>query len=685
MSSGDRGRDPATSPEEPHLPRFTAWLRPAVDGVASAKIGVHKKLLFGFLGGALLLVAMAALSLVVIERMDSRVTELNKAQQKADTAQQMLYLVTAQSHFRTMALLTHEPEWPPKIDDAKAKFIELEQKMLRQNPDEADFLATLQRLNQQYAEASVAVTAEYNRFDPSQPDTGENARHLERATALHLSEEHPASHKIEDPLKDELIPRAHDQMAQAQEDFDSDRTLLIWSVVGFSAVAVLLALLVGYVMSWSFILPVKKLQTALAGMTAGHVRQHVEVPNQDEFGSLTRDLNATSDRLATLMEGQRVLADKLVETNRSLEQASEAKSRFLASVSHELRTPMNAILGFTDALLAGVDGPLNPEQQASLQWVQQGGRDLLELINEILDLSRIEAGKLVLEPEAFDPQELVESVVAQHRSLAVQSGIQLTRRDADPPTEVVLDRQRVRQIIVNLVGNAIKFTGDGEVVVETGSSDDGSLRVTVTDSGPGIAAEQQERIFEEFAQAGSTSAGTGLGLAISRRLARAMGGDITVESEPGHGSTFHVSLPRDCRTAVPEPTSGEGRQVSRDEVLVMSVDDDPSVAPLLQKMLRGEGYRVAVPNSIESTVDDARRLRPRVILLDLLMPDPDGHAILQALKGDPATSQIPVVVVSVVDPAEIPEQADAHLRKPIRKGVLLEALDAHTPAPEVGT
>ena len=117
----------------------------------------------------------------------------------------------------------------------------------------------------------------------------------------------------------------------------------------------------------------------------------------------------------------------------------------------------------------------------------------------------------------------------------------------------------------------------------------------------------------------------------------------------------------------------------------MSVDDDPSVAPLLQKMLRGEGYRVAVPNSIESTVDDARRLRPRVILLDLLMPDPDGLAILQALKGDPATSQIPVVVVSVVDPAEIPEQADAHLRKPIRKDVLLEALDAHTPAPEVGT
>jgi signal transduction histidine kinase len=595
--------------DEPHLPRYTGWLRPAVDLVAGTKISVHKKLLSGFLGGALLLVAMAVLSLVVIERMDGRVTELNQAQQKADTAQQMLYLITAQSHYRTMALLTQDPEWPPKIDEAKAKFGVLWQEIMRENPDEASFLQEVKRRNQDYAEASRIVTAEYNLFDPTLPDVGENARHLERATELHLSEEHPASHRIEDPLKEELIPRANAEMQQAQDDFDSDRTLLIWSVIGFSAVAVLLALMVGYVLSWSFILPVKKLQTALAGMTAGNVRQHVQVSNQDELGSLTRDLNSTSDRLATLMEGQRVLADKLVETNRSLEQASEAKSRFLASVSHELRTPMNAILGFTDALLAGVDGPLNPEQKASLVWVQQGGRDLLELINEILDLSRIEAGKLVLEAEPFDPKELVEAVVAQHRSLAAQSGIRLTRRDTDPPDEVVLDRQRVRQILVNLIGNALKFTGQGEVTVETGTDAEGSLRVSVTDSGPGIDPEHHDLIFEEFAQAGS-SAGTGLGLAISRRLARAMGGDVVVESEPGHGSTFHVTLPVDCRPAGPEPSNGNSDPPHPDERVVMSVDDDPSMAPLLQKMLRGEGYRIAVPNSIESTVADARRLRP---------------------------------------------------------------------------
>ena len=179
------------------------------------------------------------------------------------------------------------------------------------------------------------------------------------------------------------------------------------------------------------------------------------------------DLNRTSERLTQLFEEQRALAARLEETNASLARASEAKSRFLASVSHELRTPMNAILGFTDALLGGVDGPLNPDQTASLGWVQRGGRDLLGLINEILDLSKIEAGRLTIDPQPFDPRELVESVVAQYRSLAAQKGIQFAWRDDGAPSEVVLDRQRVSQILVNLFGNALKFTLQGEVRVET--------------------------------------------------------------------------------------------------------------------------------------------------------------------------------------------------------------------------
>ena len=195
--------------------------------------------------------------------------------------------------------------------------------------------------------------------------------------------------------------------------------------------------------------------------------------------------------MATLFDDQRTLATRLGDTNASLERASEAKSRFLANVSHELRTPMTAILGFTDALLAGVDGPLNEEQRASLGWVQRGGRDLLGLINEILDLSKIEAGKLTIDAEPFDPRELVESVVAQHRSLAAQKGIRFAWPDAGTPAEVVLDRQRVRQILVNLFGNALKFTEAGEVEVETGERPTG--RSTSRCATPARASRRSSR------------------------------------------------------------------------------------------------------------------------------------------------------------------------------------------------
>ena len=255
-------------------------------------------------------------------------------------------------------------------------------------------------------------------------------------------------------------------------------------MIGFSGVSVLLALLLGFVLSWAFVLPVRKMERASAGITAGDFAQHVEVPNRDEFGTLATDLNSTGERLATLFDDQRTLATRLGEANASLERASEAKSRFLANVSHELRTPMTAILGFTDALLAGVDGPLNEEQTESLRWVQRGGRELLGLINEILDLSKIEAGKLTIDDEPFDPRELVESVVAQYRSLAAEKRIRFAWHDAGTPEEVVLDSQRVRQILVNLFGNALKFTDAGEVHVEAGGATEGRFHVSVRDYRP---------------------------------------------------------------------------------------------------------------------------------------------------------------------------------------------------------
>jgi signal transduction histidine kinase/CheY-like chemotaxis protein len=669
------GTSPDEAAAEPQLPRPLGWLRPLVDATARVNSSIHRKLLFGFLAGALLLVGMAALCLVVIGRMDGRMDDLNAHQLKAYRAQQMLYDVTAQSHFRAMELLqSDDPSadttvWADKIAAAKTDFLSLLSALEADNPEDADFYQQVRDANSIYAESSARVSALFD------------AGHFQAAEAMHLSLEHPDSHVLEDNLLHPYIDAANAQMVEVRSAFQSDRSFLTGIVIVISALSVIVALLLGFILAWAFILPVRKMQGALAQVTAGSFDQRVDVPNRDELGTLARDLNMTSARLAELFESERTLSARLAETNASLARASEAKSRFLASVSHELRTPMNAILGFTDAVLAGVDGPLNPAQAESLGWVQRGGRDLLGLINEILDLSKIEAGKLVLEPQAFAPAELVESVVIQHRSLASQKGLDLVWHDAGAPDEVVLDRQRVRQILVNLVGNALKFTSDGEVVVESSRAAGNGLQITVRDTGPGIDASQHEAIFEEFRQVEGTDTGTGLGLAISRRLARAMGGDITLESALGEGTVFRLALPLEIQAEPKEPLAAEDADAADAQHLLVSIDDDPSVTPLLQKMLAGTPYRV-VAASAESALTEIRRLRPAAVLLDLLMPDRAGADVLSDLKSDPDTSTIPVIVVSVVDTAEVPDLADGHLSKPVSKDALLGMLATRSTSEE---
>jgi signal transduction histidine kinase len=671
---------------EPELPRFAGWLRPAVDAVARIKTSTHRKLLAGFLAGALLLVAMAGLSLVVIGRMNERMVVVNAQEVNVNRANEMLYDLIAASNYRGLALLVTKDdrvaiaEFNSKIEAANQDFEGLLAAMKRDDPANAAFYQRLTSAYEPYSAASETVSAAHQ------------AGYYGYAKSVHLNEEVEATGVLEDLLSTcgprpatpcvnghPFIETASQQMNEARQAFQSDRSSLQNIVIGFSVVSVLVALLLGFLLSWAFILPIRKMQRALAEITKGNLEQHVEVPNRDEFGTLTEDLNSTSEQLSALFESQRSLANSLSESNASLARASEAKSRFLASVSHELRTPMNAILGFTDALLAGVDGPLNEEQVESLGWVQRGGRDLLGLINEILDLSKIEAGKLTLEPEPFDPRELVDSIVAQHQSLAAQKGLELSWYDAGAPREVVLDRQRVRQILVNLLGNALKFTQQGSVQVEAGTGADATLYVTVRDTGAGIGPDHLELIFEEFRQAEGDVTGTGLGLAISRRLARAMGGDVTVESELGQGSIFHVRLPIDAGASQDGESGPKERKGTDEDRLLLSVDDDPSVSHLLQKMLTGNGYRVIASKSASEAVDDARRLQPAAILLDLLMPERDGRDVLGELKRDPRTSSIPVIVVSVVDLADVPASADGHLSKPMSQDALLSALAQHVP------
>jgi signal transduction histidine kinase len=544
------------------------WLRPVVVAVARVKAGVHRKLLFGFLVGALLLVAMGVLSLIVIRQMNDRMAELNRAQVKSGRAQEMLYAVTAQSHYRAMALLipTDAAKYNGQVEDAKTTFAQHLDDMEHDEPSNAAFYDGVRAENEKYRESGVRVR--------SLIEQGQ----IQAATQLHLTEEHPTSHVLEASMRTLIDSASHDK-AKAQADFQSSRTFFTGMVIAFSATSVVVALLLGFVLSWAFIIPVRRMQRALGQITAGNLSQHVEVPNRDEFGNLATDLNVTSERLTTLFDEQHKLATELSKTNASLVDADEAKSRFLANVSHELRTPMTSILGFTDALLAGVDGPLNEEQKESLRWVQHGGQDLLGLINEILDLSKIEAGKVTIEPEPFDLKELVESVVAQHRSLAAQKRIRLESTDLSTPTEVVLDRQRVRQILVNLLGNAVKYTDSGEVEVEveTAAAADGTVHISVRDTGPGIAAEYHEAIFEEFHQAVGAGPGTGLGLTISRHLARLMGGDVSLESEIGQGSVFHVTLPIDCRPALTAATESNGVETAS-----ANADDDAVPSPKVE-------------------------------------------------------------------------------------------------------
>jgi signal transduction histidine kinase/ActR/RegA family two-component response regulator len=372
----------------------------------------------------------------------------------------------------------------------------------------------------------------------------------------------------------------------------------------------------------------------------------------------------------------RTLAERLQGTNAELEHASQAKSDFLASMSHELRTPLNAILGFTDALLAGVDGPLNDEQRASLVWVQRGGRDLLALINDVLDLSKIEAGKLVINPQPFSPRELVETVCGQHRRLADEKGIKFSWEDQGAPGEVILDRQRTQQIVINLLGNAIKFTDEGEVNVALSPAGRDRIKIAVRDTGPGIRPEDRELLFQEFRQVGVASrksGGTGLGLAISRRLARMMGGDISLRSRPGKGSTFVVTLPVDCT----QPPTHRAERRQRGAMVLLAIDDDRSLPPLLEKMLAGTNYQVVGAHDAADAMRVARELHPDVITLDILMPERDGWQILNDLHADPATQEIPVIILTVLEQSQSLDnlRAAAYLNKPLTREAVVKALD----------
>ena len=495
--------------------------------VARVPARVQAKLLAAFLAITMLLIMMGAVGLQLLSGVNQRTEELIKLQRKIEAYRQVQHDTTTQLYSVSSALLAS--------DDATLSSTLRQLNQFGYDVDRLQFVA------KDEVELLSQFRQEYDRFVEIVTQVVEliRARRAGEARELQATKATPLADRLE-RLTNQLVNKAEADMVAGIEASKQTYENSRYVVVGFAVGSILLALVLGYTISWSLVGPVQEIEARLNQVAAGDFTQRVHVINRDELGTLAANVNRMCEELGRLYK--------------QIEAVSQNKSQFLSNMSHELRTPLNAIIGLTEMMVSNAARFGTEKAQEPLQRVNRAGTHLLGLINQVLDLSKIEAGKLELNPQVVQLTPLIDEVIGTARQLAEQNKNQLA---VDTPTDLgtlTVDPMRLRQILLNLLSNACKFTKEGEIKLQARRVVDGGewIELAVADSGIGMTAEQQAKLFEEFAQADKTTAqrfgGTGLGLAITRKLARMMGGDVIVTSEMGKGSVFTVRLPGGAAT-----------------------------------------------------------------------------------------------------------------------------------------
>ena len=494
------------------------------------------------------------------------------------------------------------------------------------------------------------------------------------------------------------------------EQFRHERLVMWGMTIGITILAIIITVIATMMQIRRLTRPIHQLVDATKAISSGDLSTEIPVHSEDEvgllaasFNQMARDLKANIDEKdryamelaklnAELEDKVMARTSELEAANRELQvanvkirEADRLKSEFLANMSHELRTPMNAIIGFT-RLVRRKAADLLPERQIeNLEKVEISANHLLGLINDILDLSKIEAGKMGVNFMPFDLGPLVDTCLATVEPMVKGGKVRLIKDVPQDLPEVLSDQDKLKQIIINLLSNALKFTEEGEVRLSAALKD-ASLRITVSDTGIGIRSDALEYIFEEFRQADGSSTrkygGTGLGLSITKKLTELLGGTIDLQSVEGKGSSFTITLPftkREVEAAAVQVSPEEERFPvvdTKGRKVLLAIDDDPNVLSLLKQNLEEEGYYVVGALNAEEGIRRAKEIHPFAVTLDILMPQKDGWGVLSDLKADPATRDIPIIVLSIIDNKELGFSLGAfdYLLKPFEKEAIMDAL-----------